>query len=243
VSGLSGDAIESAAQTIAKSGGMSRADHAKKLVEGLAEHTKFKHDVKQAMALMERVQGRIPDTARAMVSKGKVALFSEAGLMNVYGPVGANRYKKLAEKGVGGFYDAKVDIIFMSGSSPEDLAGTLIHEATYRVGSANPLRGNDFMSEACAEFAERDFYMLLYGKDGPLKGAKPASSRIQKFLTWSDEQLMEDIEARYYTAKENLPPERRQSFLNLANKSAEDVVKEIFDDIAADYKKNLPKSP
>jgi hypothetical protein len=30
---------------------------------------------------------------------------------------------------------------------------------------------------------------------------------------------------------------------SLANKSAEDVLKEIFADIAADYKKNLPQAP
>ena len=54
--------------------------------------------------------------------------------------------------------------------SSEDLAGTLIHEATHRVGEANPLRLNDFMSEAVAEFAERDFYMTLYAQGGPLHG-------------------------------------------------------------------------
>ena len=52
----------------------------------------------------------------------------------------------------GGFYSPKRDIVFIrAGNSPEELAGVLIHEATHRVGKANPLRGNDFLSEAIAE--------------------------------------------------------------------------------------------
>src|SRR5262249_29946608 len=139
--------------------------------------------------------------------------------------------------------DTKRDIIFLrSGSTSEDLAGGLIHEATHRVGQANPLRGNDFMSEAVAEFAERDFYILLYENGGPLQGAK-RSQRIDQFIKWSDEQLLENIEHRYFDAKKNMDPAKRLKFLNVSQSSADDVVKQIFTDIAADYKKNLVKVP
>ncbi|MCY7418163.1 MAG: hypothetical protein LH650_06635, partial [Chloroflexi bacterium] len=108
---------------------------------------------------------------------------------------------------------------------------------------ANPARMNDFMSEAIAEFAERDFYMTLYGEGGPLHGTAPKSQRIQQFLSWSDEQVMHNIETRYFAAKGNLSPGKRVQFLNVGAASADEIVTQVFADIAADYKLRLPQSP
>ena len=77
-------------------------------------------------------------------------------------------------------------IFLRAGAGPEDLAGELIHEATHRVGKANKFRGNDFMSEAVAEFAERDFYMTLYadrrsaGRAGAEVEADPAVPELER---------------------------------------------------------------
>src|SRR5262249_55009657 len=60
------------------------------------------------------------------------------------------------------------------------------------------------MSEAIAEFAERDFYISLYHEDGPLAGRPVTSSRIKSFLAMDDAQLMADIENRYWKAKAKL---------------------------------------
>lgn len=85
VSGLSGEAIESVGKTIA-SGGMSDQQFLTKMLAGVGEHTQFKGELGLAVAMMEHVQGRIPDTARDMVKAGKVRVFSEASLIDVYGP-------------------------------------------------------------------------------------------------------------------------------------------------------------
>lgn len=96
------------------------------------------------------------------------------------------------------------------------------------------------MSEAVAEFAERDFYMTLYAPGGPLQGSRPASTRIQQFLEWSDEQLMHNIETRYFAAKEAMPAAKRAVFKNTAGATADQIVDQIFVDITAAFKKRFP---
>lgn len=235
VAGLSEEAIEQAARTMARSGGMTQREHIARLMAGLAERGQFKGELQKAIELMEHVRGRIPDTARKMVAEGRVRVFNEASLIDAYGPVkGPEMWTKYAY--ADGFHSKELDIIFLRPSgSTEDLAGALIHEAMHRIGTANPVRGNDFMSEAIAEFAERDFYMTLYAEGGPLAGKAPKSARIQQFLSWSDEQLMHNIEVRYFEAKKHLSPMKRAKFKNVAGESADEIVKSIFDDIAADY--------
>ncbi len=239
VAGLSEEAIEQTARTMAHSGGMRRQEYLARLMADLTEHTKFKGELQQTLALLEHVRGRIPETAREMIQSGRVQVFNEATLVKVYGSErGVKIWNDLSY--ADGFFDKGVDIIFLrTKGSTEDLAGALVHEATHRIGSANPMRGNDFMSEAIAEFAERDFYITLYSEGGPLAGQAPKSERIQQFLHWSDEQLMHDIEVRYFEAKKMLAPEKRVKFKNVANESPEEIVKSIFDDIAADYQKRL----
>lgn len=236
--GLSGEAIESVAKTM--SGGLSREAYMQKLITGLGEHSQLKGELQGAVEMMEHVRGRIPDAAREMVTKGRVKVFNEASLIDIYGAKkGAAKWKKLDY--AGGFYDSKRDLMFIRpGNSSEDLAGTLIHEATHRLGNANPLRGNNFMSEAVAEFAERDFYLTLYAEGGPLAGQGPKSQRIQQFLSWSDDQLMHNIETRYFAAKQGMDPAQRAAFKNIAKESPDEVVRQIFDDIAADYQARLP---
>ena len=186
VAGLKDEAIEEVGKTMARSGGMSQAEHFAKLQAGLGEHSKFKKELEAAAQLLEHVQGRIPDHAREMVRQGRVRVFSEAALIDAFeAEEGARKWKALSY--ADGFYSQKKDMIFIrSGQSAEDLAGSLIHEATHRVGTANPLRGNDFMSEAIAEFAERDFYVSLYREGGPLAGRPVTSSRITNFLAMDD---------------------------------------------------------
>ena len=138
-------------------------------------------------------------------------------------------------------YDRGSDLIFLKGGkSGDQLAGELIHEATHRLGKANPLRGNDFTSEAVAEFAERDFYISLYHKGGPLEG-RPPSPKVKRMLDMEDSELLADIEQRYFAAKQNMDPAKRAKFKNITGQNAEDIVKEVFDDIAADYPAHLPK--
>ena len=96
------------------------------------------------------------------------------------------------------------------------------------------------MSEAIAEFAERDFYISLYHEGGPLAGRPVTSSRIKSFLEMDEAQLMADIENRYWKAKANLPPEKRAGFLRDLRLTPDDIVKQIFEDIAADYKAKFP---
>jgi hypothetical protein len=38
-----------------------------------------------------------------------------------------------------------------------------------------------------------------------------------------------------------MAPDKRVKFKNIEDKTAEDIVKEVFDDIAADYEARLPK--
>jgi hypothetical protein len=191
--------------------------------------------------MMEHVTGRIPEAAKEMVRTGRVRVFSEASLIDAFGAErGAERWAKLSY--ADGFYDPATDQIFLrAGKSSEELAGELIHEATHRVGTANPFRGNDFTSEAVAEFAERDFYISLYHDAGPLAGRPPATPKIQQFLEWDDQQLLADIEQRYFAAKQNMDPVKRAKFKNVEGKTAEDIVKEVFDDIASDYEARLPR--
>jgi hypothetical protein len=240
VAGLKDEAIEEVGKTMARSGGMSQAEYFAKLQAGLGEHSKFKKELEAVAQLLEHVQGRIPDHAREMVRQGRVRVFSEAALIDAFGAEeGARKWKALSY--ADGFYSQKKDMIFIrSGQSAEDLAGSLIHEATHRVGAANPMRGNDFMSEAIAEFAERDFYVSLYHEGGPLAGRPVASSRIRSFLEMDDAQLMADIEQRYWTAKANLPPEKRAGFLRDPTMTPDAIVKQVFEDIAADYKAKFP---
>src|SRR5262245_9194557 len=240
VAGLKDEAIEEVGKTMARSGGMSQAEYLAKLQAGVGEHSKFKKELEAAAQLLEHVQGRIPDHAREMVRQGRVRVFSEAALIDAFGAEeGARKWKALSY--ADGFYSEKKDLIFLrSGNSAEDLAGSLIHEATHRVGTANPLRGNDYMSEAIAEFAERDFYISLYHEGGPLAGRPVTSSRIKSFLDMDDAQLMADIEQRYWTAKANLAPEKRAGFLRDLRMTPDDIVKQIFEDIAADYKAKFP---
>jgi len=240
VAGLTDEAIEDVGKTMARSGGMTMEEHFAKLRAGLGEHSKFKQELEAAAQLLENVQGRIPEHAKEMVKQGRVRVFSEAALIDVFGPEeGARKWKKLSY--ADGFYSDTKDLIFLrSGKSAEDLAGGLIHEATHRVGKANPLRGNDYMSEAIAEFAERDFYISLYHEGGPLAGRPVKSSRIKSFLTMDDAQFMAEIEDRYWKAKAALPPEKRAGFLRDLKWTPDDIVKQIFEDIAADFKARFP---
>jgi hypothetical protein len=211
-----------------------------KVLAGAAEHSQFRQELAAADQLMEHVSGRIPEAAREMVRSGRVRVFSEASLIEVFGPQrGAEKWAKLSY--ADGIFDRATDQIFLrAGKSSDELAGELIHEATHRVGRSNPLRGNDFTSEAVAEFAERDFYISLYREGGPLAGRPPATLKIQRFLEWDDQQLLANIEERYFAAKQNMDPAKRAKFLNADGKTAEDIVKEVFDDIAADYQARLP---
>jgi hypothetical protein len=241
VASLPDAAIEQVAHTMASTTG-SKTD-VLRLIDHLAQNSQFQGEVEQALKMLEHVEGRIPETARTLVKSGKVRVFTEESLIDVFGQTAGK--KKWQDLGYAqGFYSRAKDTVFIrAGSSAEDLAGTLIHEATHRVGKANPLRGNDFMSEAIAEFAERDFYMTLYMENGPLAGKSITSPRIRRFLTWSDEQLMADIEKRYFDAKKAMAPGKRVGFLNVSNASADQVVDQIFKDIAADYKASLPNMP
>jgi hypothetical protein len=49
-----------------------------------------------------------------------------------------------------------------------------------------------------------------------------------------------DIEKRYYTAK-GAPAAGRTRRVPQRHHTAEDIVKEVFDDIAADYEASLPR--
>jgi hypothetical protein len=240
VAGLTDDAIEEVAKTTARSGGgMDVAEHIRRLSAGLAEHSQFKGDLLAAEKLMEHVSGRIPDAAREMIRSGRVRVFNEAAMIDVYGPaLGPAKWEKLNY--AGGFYDKGRDIIFMRSASAEEIAGGIMHEATHRLGNANPLRGNDFVSEAMAEFAERDFYISLYREGGPLAGRAPTSAHIRNMLDWDDQTLMLDIEKRYFDAKAGMAPEKRVFFLNVGKRTPEDIVNELITDIAADYKARLP---
>jgi hypothetical protein len=235
VAGLKDEAIEATAKTMARSGGMSRGEYIAKMQAGLAEHSQFKKELDEAAKLLEHVQGRIPDHARELVKNGRVRVFSEASFIEVFGATeGPAKWKRLQY--ADGLFSQSHDIVFIrSGQSSEDIAGTLIHEATHRVGASNPARGNNFMSEAIAEFAERDFYITLYHADGPLAGRQVTSPRIKEFLTMDDAELLGDIERRYYDAKKDA------NFIQKATDTPEKVVEQIFQDIAADYKAKLPK--
>ena len=91
-----------------------------------------------------------------------------------------------------------------------------------------------------AEFAERDFYISLYHKGGPLEG-RPPSPKVKRMLDMDDAELLADIEQRYFDAKQGMDPAKRAKFKNVAGQTAEDIVKEVFDDIAYDYEARLPK--
>ena len=237
VSGLSEASVEQVGKTMAKSGGQLEKYMQK--MAAAASHSTFQQQIVKARELMENVVGRIPDTAKKMLSSGKVQEFTEANLIKLMGPDEGKRLWKAYDYADGLFVGEK-DVIFLRASSPDELAGTLIHEATHRVGSANPFRGDDFISEAVAEFAERDFYNLIYSEGGPLAGKKPTSPHITNLRKWSDEELLADIERRYYAAKKDLPPEKRDAFRNVTNRNADEILKEVFKDIAADYEKSLP---
>ena len=238
VSGLSDAAVEQVGKTMAKSGGQLEKYLQK--MAAAASHSTFQQQLVKARELMENVIGRIPDTARKMISSGKVQEFTEANLIKLMGAEEGKRLWKAYDY-ADGLFIADKDMIFLRASSPDEVAGTLIHEATHRVGSANPFRGDDFISEAVAEFAERDFYNLIYSEGGPLAGKKPTSPHINNLIKWSDEELLANIEQRYYAAKKDLPPDKRGAFRNVLNRNADDILKEVFDDIAADYEKSLPR--
>jgi hypothetical protein len=116
--------------------------------------------------------------------------------------------------------------------------GTLIHEATHRVSHASD-RTQGFMSEAIAHFAEQDFYKLMYGPSGPLQGRSPASANIQKMLALSDEELFAEIELAYRTTA----PKGKGDIYIGKGVTADQVLKELFADIAADYKKSSTPIP
>ncbi len=144
------------------------------------------------------------------------------------------------EQNAGGFYDQGKDIIFVRAGSIDEVAGTLIHEATHRLGNANPFRGDNFVSEAIAEFAESDFYKMIYSDAGPLAGETPISPHVRKLYESSEVELMADIEERYHRMKSTLPGDKAQQFLNLDNKTPDDILRELFKDVAADYESKLP---
>jgi hypothetical protein len=240
VSGLSGEAIESVGKSIAKSSGTTDAG-VKRVVQAAAG-TKFEAQLKKGMELMENIQGRIPTTARKMVDAKEVVPLNGATLQEFYGPKeGLEMWIK--HRGVRGLYGRVEDkeMIFLAAGNDEEVVGTLIHEATHAVSSAN-VRGNDFMSEAIAYFAEKDFYSILYGEGGPLHGISPASEHIQNLLKWNDETLMLQVEVEYSVKQKNLSKAERELFKN-PGASADEVVKQIFADIAAHYKANLPQGP
>ena len=60
-------------------------------------------------------------------------------------------------------------------------------------------------------------------------------------LDMEDAELLKDIEKRYFDAKQGMDPAKRAKFKNVKGETAEDIVKEVFDDIAADFEARLPK--
>jgi hypothetical protein len=91
------------------------------------------------------------------------------------------------------------------------------------------------MKEAIAHFAEQDFYKLMYGPNGPLHGRDPASANIREMLAMSDEDLMASI-VKNYNEKAGDAFEREGA-------TADEVLKELFSDIAAHYEESLPPPP
>ena len=81
------------------------------------------------------------------------------------------------------------------------------------------------MSEAIAEFAERDFYISLYPEGGRLAERAPKSTRIQQFLSWSDEQLMHNIERVTSRPRKGMNLAQRVKLKNVANISEDEIVK------------------
>jgi hypothetical protein len=239
--GLPPQAIERAAKTMVTGTGLEAA--AAKLGT-MSSESQFAKEIQAAEELMQHVRGRIPDSARDLIKTGKVRPFTEASLKEVFGEVrGAKKWKKLQY--ASGFYSEQADMVFVRSGAKEstDLAGLLIHEATHRIGRANPFRGDNFMSEAVAEIAERDFYITLYEPGGPLFGVAKKTKRIETFLTQTDAQFLARVEKTYYEGKKALDPINRAAFKNVENASVESVVKEVFDDIYYDYQKSLPKMP
>ena len=51
---------------------------------------------------------------------------------------------------------------------------------------------------------------------------------------------MADIEHRYWSAKASLPAEKRAVFLKDPRMTPDDIVKQVFEDIAADYRAKFP---
>lgn len=235
VQGLSPSSIEALGKSMARGGGGgAELDHLRKaaMASGKAD---FGAQIEYAMELMKDLRGRIPDTARRMVDELRVFEATEQNLIAEFGAERGAKYLKQVQDGTfGGLYHNNA-IFLASNQTREEFAGALIHECMHHIGDANPLRKNDFMSEAVAEFAERDFYNHIYDPaGGPLRGAAK-TERIENFTKWTDEELLADIEKRYYAAHGDV------KFKNFEKKNADDVIEELFDDIYRHYIASLPK--
>ena len=234
VAKLSDEAIVSAAKTIGAGGGTT--EPAVQRVISASSKSKFQAELQKSMELIKDIQGRIPDTARRAIAEGKVHPFNAGEMQKVYGlSEGLTKWGKLG-RNTGGFYDPAKDIIFLKGGSEEEVLGVLIHEATHRVSAASA-RDSGFRDEAIAHFAEQDFYKLLYGPNGPLNGRKPTAARIQQMLEWTDEELMANVELNYRVGAGSAG-----KVFARKGQSADDVLKELFSDIEADYKRSLEAS-
>jgi len=239
VASLSDEAIERTAGAVARSGGMEGALGSARMLHGGTQNVVFARQLEAAIGMMEHVQGRIPETARQMVTSGKVRPLTEASLIQVFGEAEGRALWQTNGNSYGLHFRSR-DMIFLAGGrDAEEIAGTLVHEATHQMSTNNPVRLNDFMNEAVAHFAERDFYTTLYMEGGPLYGRTPSSPHIRQLLSLDDEGLMQMIERRYYEGHGHLPEAERRMYLN-AGADANQVVEAIFEDITHGYQAEFP---
>ncbi len=240
VSGLSGEAIVKVGKSMAKSGGGT--EPAMRRIICASAGTKFEAELKRAMELIKDVEGRIPTRARQMVEAKRVLPLNQETLIEVYGgKEGMTLWGKMWADNARGFYCKEKDLIFLRAGSRDDVLGSLIHEATHRVSYSNQLRQNDFMTEAIAHFAERDFYHTIYGPGGPLYKSPISTERISKMMGMTDDNLMLWVEIEYSLKAKD--PVQKLLFANKDNLSAAQIVEQIFSDIGADYHKGLPPVP
>ncbi len=239
VASLSEEAIERTGGAVARSGGMDAALGAARMLHGGNHNVEFGKQLEAAIGMMEHVQGRIPETARQMVASGRVRPLTEESLRHVFGDVDGSALWHTNGAAYGLHFRDRGMIFLQGGRDAEAIAGTLIHEATHRMSTHNPVRLNDFMNEAVAHFAERDFYTSLYMEGGPLFGRTPSSPHIRELLALDDDGLMRMIERRYYEGHGHLPEAERRMYLN-SGVDANQVVEAIFNDIEHGYQAEFP---
>jgi hypothetical protein len=232
VSELSGEQIVAVGKSMSRSSGVT--EPAMQRIICASAGAQFEAELKQAMTLMKDIKGRIPDTARKVVDNKRVYPLTPQALEEVYGPARAvSEWQKVRD--LRGFYSREKEVIFLAGGTKEDVIGTLIHEATHRVGHLNPLRNNDFMGEAIAHFAERDFYLHIYGPNGPLYKAPVQSAHIDELRAMTDKELLAHVELTYRVQPQGLSKATRDLFKKKAGDTPEKVVEQVFADISAHY--------